>query len=118
MFMIDSGAGGMQLMMNGLTAAQLKLLEPDVKGQAGGRGTRTVRGVGGSSTSSIRLQQKRLKITIGDNDSMKDVDCLVAEDGIQGGVELSHYTGGVLCNDVLVNYRLVLDLARDRIAIF
>lgn len=118
MFMIDSGAGGMQLMMNGLTASQLKLMEPDVERKAGGRGTRTVRGVGGSSTSSIRLQQKRLKITIGDNVSMKDVDCLVAEDGIQGGVELSHYTGGVLCNDVLVHYRFVVDLARDRMALF
>jgi len=117
MFMIDSGAGGMQLMMNGLTASQLKLMEPDEEGNRGSRGTRTVRGVGGSSTSSIRLQQKRLKIAIGDNVSMKDVDCLVAEDGIQGGVELSHYTGGVLCNDVLVHYRFVVDLARDRMAL-
>jgi hypothetical protein len=115
MFMVDSGAGGMQLMMNNQTAWSLLLCAPENQGEKP-RGTRTVRGVGGSSTSSIRLRSKRLRIAIGHND-LTEVDCLVADDGIQGGVELSHYTGGVLCNDVLVRYRFVIDLPRDRLAL-
>jgi predicted aspartyl protease len=114
LFMIDSGAGGMQLMMNGLTASQLSLLDPQSKP----KGTRTVRGVGGSSGSNIRLHTKKLtEISIGNNSSIENVDCLVADDGIQGGVELSHYTGGVLCNEILVKYRFVIDLVRDRMAL-
>ena len=115
LFMVDSGAGGMQLMMNNQTASNLKLCDPENKGNAG-RGTRSVRGVGGSATSSIRLRSTQLQIAIGNNE-ITDVDCLVADDGIQGGVELSHYTGGVLCNDILVKYRFLIDLPRDRLAL-
>lgn len=113
LFMIDSGAGGMQLMMNGLTAAQLDLMSS----KSTSRGTRTVRGVGGASGSNIRLSTRTLdEIVLGES-TIRGVDCLVAEDGIQGGVELSHYTGGVLCNDILVGYRFVVDLPRDRMAL-
>lgn len=113
LFMIDSGAGGMQLMMNGLTAGQLDLLSPN----SITKGTRTVRGVGGSSGSNIKLSTKTLtKIVLGDR-TLEEVDCLVADEGIQGGVELSHYTGGVLCNDILVGYRFIVDLPRDRMAL-
>lgn len=113
LFMIDSGAGGMQLMMNGLTASSLDLLSSN----SNLKGTRTVRGVGGSSGSNIKLSTRTLdEITLGDF-SIQDVDCLVAEDGIQGGVELSHYTGGVLCNDILVGFRFIVDLPRDRMAL-
>ena len=114
LFMIDSGAGGMQLMMNGLTSDKLELLSSPNKRS---KGTRTVRGVGGSSGSNIRLTSTTVdEIRLGDN-TIQDVDCLVAADGVQGGVELSHYTGGVLCNDILVRYRFVVDLPRDRLAL-
>lgn len=113
LFMIDSGAGGMQLMMNGLTAAELGLLSSN----SNLKGTRTVRGVGGSSGSNMRLSTRTLsEIVLGDS-TIEEVDCLVAEDGVQGGVELSHYTGGVLCNDILVGYRFIVDLPRDRMAL-
>ena len=113
LFMIDSGAGGMQLMMNGLTSDRLELLSSPKRT----KGTRTVRGVGGSSGSNIRLTSTTVdQIRLGDN-TIENVDCLVAADGVQGGVELSHYTGGVLCNDILVRYRFVVDLPRDRLAL-
>lgn len=113
LFMVDSGAGGMQLMMNGLTASHLHLLSD----QQRSKGTRTVRGVGGSSGSNIKLSSVKLDdIRIGDH-IIDNVDCLVAAEGTSGGVELSHYTGGVLCNDILIRYRFVIDLPRDRLAL-
>ena len=116
LLMIDSGAGGMQLMLNGLTGAQLGLSVPGLRDSS--KGVRTVRGVGGSGSSNIKLGTDKLEsMTIG-TETVRGIDCLVAAEGTQGGVELSHYTGGVLCNDILVRYRFVIDLPRDRMAIF
>lgn len=115
LLMIDSGAGGMQLMMNGLTASSLGLCVPGTGKPS--TGTRTVRGVGGSNGSNIKLGTENLRyIQIG-SEVVHDVDCLVASEGTRGGVELSHYTGGVLCNDILVRHRFVIDMPRDRMAI-
>ena len=110
LFMVDTGAGGMGAVLNSKAASALGLLR-------GVSGARSIRGVGGSSTSSVTLHEATIgQLNIG-SVHFESVQCLVAGEGAGGGASLSFYSGGILCGEVLGQCRLVMDLSRGRMAV-
>lgn len=118
MLMVDTGAGGLDVMVNKSVAAQLWAEYGETGGSAAASASRVIRGVGGRDAPSMTMASSNLKsIFLGDRCSIEEVKCLVAPGGVGGGVELSYYSGGILCGGALSRFRMVFDMARQRLAI-
>lgn len=73
-------------------------------------------GVGGSDSKSVRMESSKLLWLEMGASRFERLKCLLA--GAPGpGLDLSHYTAGILCGDLLARCRLVFDYARRRVAI-
>jgi hypothetical protein len=115
LLMLDTGAGGMGVMANAACAEALGLL-----GGSGGGATTKILGVGGDPSQGMALRSTTLsRVEVaGGGGAFAGVRCLFAPAaGAGGGIELSHYAGGILCGEPLGRGRLVMDLARGRAAL-
>lgn len=110
LLMVDTGAGGMGAVLNSKAASALGLVQ-------GRGGARSIRGVGGSTASSVTLKSATLGLMKIGGVEFEEVQCLVAGEGAGGGASLSYYSGGILCGEVLGQCRLVMDLSRGRMAV-
>ena len=131
LLMVDTGAGGMGLVLNASAATELGVLQkpPVAVGAASaatssssssmvGDGSQSIRGVGGSAAHAVTLRTASLdKLSLGGGVEFEGVKCLLAAEGATGGVALSYYSSGILCGDLLSRCRLVVDLARKRMAV-
>jgi len=148
LFMIDSGAGGVDVMFHRRAAAALGLL-PEARGQGEGGGgggpppppPRVVRGLGGGAASAgaaagpapsasapttppppppSSSSASAVGVTPGDlawlalgGRPYTPVRALVAG---AGGLDLSLYTAGVICADLLARATVIVDYPRRRAA--
>ncbi len=113
LLMVDTGAGGLDAMLNARAAAALGFLDA-----AGGPplGGMSVSGVGGAP--ALTLQTRALAALGVGGVALGPASARFATvHGIGGGMELSWHAGGVLAGDALGRRRLVLDLARRRLAL-
>ena len=124
LLMVDTGAGGMGAMLNAKAATTMGLLQPENKNDGSGNGNGTggnrksIRGVGGSATSSVTLKTGHLgSIKVGSQVEFEGVQCLITPEGAGGGASLSYYSSGIICGELLSKCRLVVDLARGRMAV-
>lgn len=117
LMMIDTGAGGMDMMLNSSAAQALGMASPPGANNGHNSGQRSIRGVGGSAVNPVVFNNSLLKrVRIGEKE-FSNVTCLVASPGAGGGVELSHASAGILCGDLLKRVRIIMDLPRSRMAI-
>lgn len=113
MLLVDTGAGGMSAVFNAATARKLGILD-----SGNGSGSRrALKGVGGGAASSLTVSSGMLGTLRVGGAEFSSVKCMVAGEGAGGGVELSHYTAGILCGDLLSQCHVVVDLPRKRICI-
>jgi hypothetical protein len=110
LLMVDTGAGGMAAMLNSSAAKTLGLF--DNKSNK----SKSIRGVGGSPNHSVTLTTAELGVLTVGSAEFNQVQCLIAGED-KGGVALSFYSSGILCGDILSQCRLVIDLARGRMAV-
>lgn len=116
LMMIDTGAGGMDMMINASAAQALDLVSPQMA-ENGGSSQRSIRGVGGSAANPVVFNNSVLEcVRIGERE-FSNVACLIASPGAGGGVELSHASAGIVCGGLLKRARIVMDLSRNRMAI-
>ncbi|GAB4813185.1 hypothetical protein N2152v2_000231 [Parachlorella kessleri] len=111
-FMLDSGAGGVDLMVNARAAADFDLGKPASRHQ------RYIRGVGGDEAGRVRVTSSTLGWVEVGGVRFEGARALLAEsEGAGGSIELSLYTAGIICGDLLSQCRMVLDYARNRVAL-
>jgi predicted aspartyl protease len=110
LLMVDTGAGGMAAMLNSTAAKTLGLFDKD------NTKSKIIRGVGGSHNHSVTLKTAQIGVLKVGTADFSQVQCLIAEEA-KGGVALSFYSSGILCGDILSQCRLVIDLARNRMAV-
>lgn len=106
MFMIDSGAGGVDAMFHTRAATELGLVD------ANSNSYRYIKGVGGDDMS-IRVQSGELEWMELSTQRLSRIRCLF---GGSGGLDLSLYTVGIICSDLMARMHVVVDYARRRIA--
>lgn len=117
LLMVDTGAGGLDIMLKESVSLELSLLDDKDK-KSPDSPSKIVRGVGGHDAPSMKMRTAILEhVRIGDSFFIERTKCLVAPKGVGGGVELSHYSGGILCGGILSQYSLVIDMSRRRMAI-
>jgi hypothetical protein len=113
LLMVDTGAGGLDAMLNARAAAALGFLDATGGVALGGM---SVSGVGGAP--ALTLQTRALAALGVGGVALGPASARFATaHGIGGGMELSWHAGGVLAGDALGRRRLVLDLARRRLAL-
>jgi hypothetical protein len=75
-------------------------------------------GVGGDESGRVRVASGTLAWLELGSARFEGVRALLAQSGgAGGGIDLSVYTAGIVCGDLLSRCRVVLDYARSRIAI-
>jgi len=107
MFMLDSGAGGVDAMFHARSSAELGLLDEN------SNNFRFIKGVGGDKVSSIKVQSGNLEWLELSSSKLKQVRCLF---GGNGALDLSLYTVGIICADLMGRMNVIVDYARSRIA--
>lgn len=77
-----------------------------------------LQGVGGESSGRVKVASCTLPWVEMAGVRFEGVRALLASnEGSGGGIELSSYTSGVVCGDLLGGCRVVLDYSRERVAI-
>ena len=106
LFMLDSGGGSIDMMLHPRAVDELGL--GPVVGQAP---SRLVKGVG----QDVEVKWHSLPWVELSGRRYYNVDCLLAQ-GAGSGLDLSLYTAGIVCGDLLFRSEVVLDYARQRVA--
>eukprot|EP00468_Gymnochlora_sp_CCMP2014_P013582 CAMPEP_0167746540 /NCGR_PEP_ID=MMETSP0110_2-20121227/3768_1 /TAXON_ID=629695 /ORGANISM="Gymnochlora sp., Strain CCMP2014" /LENGTH=633 /DNA_ID=CAMNT_0007631313 /DNA_START=1 /DNA_END=1902 /DNA_ORIENTATION=+ len=108
--MLDSGAGGMNIVFHERAKEQLRLNERATLQRASSiTGISSQNGTAGSlGVSSINLQSLKLS----DHASFNNISAYVPE---RGGLDISMYMAGILCNDLLLQCKTVYDYPHNRI---
>mmetsp|Transcript_20326 Transcript_20326/g.52029 ORF Transcript_20326/g.52029 Transcript_20326/m.52029 type:complete len:651 (-) Transcript_20326:36-1988(-) len=106
LFMLDSGAGGADAMFHTRAAAELGLVDDN------STNFRYIKGVGGEDMS-VRVQYGELEWMTLSSHRLERIRCLF---GGSGGLDLSLYTAGIICSDLMSRMHVVVDYARRRIA--
>ncbi|KAK9863881.1 hypothetical protein WJX84_010064 [Apatococcus fuscideae] len=111
LFMLDSGAGGADVMMNLSSGTDLDLLDPKRNSSI----STTVRGVGGTGGAGMKMARVQLPwAQLGQQGAqLQRVSCLIAQNT---GLELSMYTAGIVCSSLMGRCRIYVDYTRSRIA--
>ncbi|KAK9832838.1 hypothetical protein WJX81_005582 [Elliptochloris bilobata] len=107
LFMLDSGAGGVDVMFHERASLSFGLLE------AAGVKTRFIRGVGGSEVSGVRVQSGNLSFMQLSGSRFERIRCLFSA---SDGLDLSLYTAGIICADLMARCTVIVDYARSRVA--
>ncbi|CAM6104307.1 unnamed protein product [Calypogeia fissa] len=109
-FLLDTGAGGVDLIFHGRAAELYNL-------------NKTLELAGTASVKGINTSGKGLQVQYGILDSLqvagqsfRKVKALFPTVGSCGSLDFSEYTAGVLCGDLLENLILVLDYGQRRFA--
>ena len=115
LFMLDSGAGGAGVMFHSRSQDELDLVSEFCTGT----NTINVRGVGGNAEGSKgELEARRGVIPalkLGPNDcTFKNVSTLIA---VKGGLDLSLWTAGMICVDLLKGCTVIFDYPRGRVSL-
>lgn len=106
LFMIDTGAAGTEIMFHARAARELGLLdEKNLK-------VRYVRGVGGQQTSSMKAYRGDLPWVDFGGIKLTNVRCLYAS---AGGLDISLYSAGIICVDLLLRQPVIFDYVRSQI---
>ena len=104
--MLDSGAGSIDLMFHPRAVTELGLASV-----AQSAPSRLIKGVG----QDVVVKHKRFPWAELAGRRFHDIECLLAQaDG--SGLDLSLYTAGIVCGDLLFRSELILDYPRKRIA--
>ncbi|PRW56405.1 hypothetical protein C2E21_4538 [Chlorella sorokiniana] len=110
LFMVDSGAGGLDIVLNARAAQALGL----------GKGSTAthIKGLGGGGGARMTAQRCQLgEVWLGPH-CFTSVQALYREGpGGNGGLELSQHTSGIVCGGVLGRCTLVFDYPRLRLAV-
>jgi len=108
-FMLDSGAGGMNIVFHERAKEQLALLQrSNVTRSSSITGISSQNGTAGSlGVSSIMMQSVGLS-----NAKFSDLSAYVPE---VGGLDISMHMAGILCNDLLIKCKAVYDYPRNRV---
>ena len=115
LFMLDSGAGGAGVMFHSRSQDELDLVSEFCTGT----NTINVRGVGGNAEGSKgELEARRGVIPalkLGPHDcTFKNVSTLIA---VKGGLDLSLWTAGMICVDLLKGCTVIFDYPRGRVSL-
>mmetsp|Transcript_18682 Transcript_18682/g.60958 ORF Transcript_18682/g.60958 Transcript_18682/m.60958 type:complete len:491 (+) Transcript_18682:127-1599(+) len=124
LFMVDSGAGGADVIFHARSAARLRL-EEVLRARSGG-GTTLVRGVsgsdgqkkkkGGSASAGLRTRRfllDRLHLSEGTL-AGEELRVLVSS---PGAFDLSEHSAGMVCSELLQRSHVILDLPSRRLAL-
>jgi len=107
LFMLDSGAGGVDTMFHSRATQEYGLMDEK------SNNFRFLKGVGGESMNSVKVQSGELAWMQLSGFKLDRVRSLF---GGSGGLDLSLYTCGILCADLMARMHVVVDYARSRIA--
>ncbi|GBF96983.1 hypothetical protein Rsub_09780 [Raphidocelis subcapitata] len=115
LFMLDSGAGGADLLFHGRASRELGLVTAD---EAAGRGdrsrVRSVRGVGGEAQAAMRVVLGELEWADWGGVRFEKLRALFS---LRGGLDISLYSAGIIGADLINRRRVVVDYANARIGI-
>lgn len=104
--LLDSGAGGSDIMFSQRSFKQLQV------DQRKGSASRSIRGIGGQAGSSTKAITARLPWVQLGKQRLESPKCLFADTGF----ELSTYSGGLLCGDLISRGTLLLDFGKRQAA--
>lgn len=104
--MVDSGGGSIDIMLHPRAVEEIGL-----GGAVQGAPTRVIKGVG----KDVEVRWHTLPWAELSGRRYSNVDCLLAEH-TGSGLDLSLYTAGIVCGDLLFRSEMVLDYARQRVA--
>ncbi|CAL8460583.1 g112 [Coccomyxa elongata] len=108
LFLLDSGAGGVELMLHARAAQELQVqAAPHVR-------THTLKGVGGATSKALNMNASRLPWLRLSGTMFDDVLCLAAS--ASGGPDFSCYTQGAICAGLLSRCTTIFDYPHRRIA--
>mmetsp|Transcript_36269 Transcript_36269/g.80722 ORF Transcript_36269/g.80722 Transcript_36269/m.80722 type:complete len:304 (+) Transcript_36269:2-913(+) len=121
MLMLDTGACGADIMLHSRAMRELNLglgrgLAGSGQRNGSGSGSKSsyhfVRGVGGDNGDSVRVEVVDLPWVEISNIRFGKVKCMYA--GV-GGLDISLYSSGIICGDLVARLAMVIDYSRRRI---
>jgi len=107
LMMLDSGAGGADLMFHGRAVKTLDLPNPRSDS------VKFVRGVGGAGSSNVKAWGGEFSWAEVAGVRFAAVRCLL----VPGILDVSLYSAGIICADLMTRGAVVLDYARRRVAL-
>eukprot|EP00850_Spirogloea_muscicola_P009610 SM000054S18096 [mRNA] locus=s54:463962:467720:+ [translate_table: standard] len=112
LLLLDTGAGGVDVIFHHRAVKQLNLLNGVAAPSSRGR----IKGMGGAS-AGLTVQVGQLKELCVGGKVFKNARALLSLSE-KGGLDLSEYTAGLLCGDILRDSLAVIDYPRRRILSF
>ncbi|DBA75380.1 TPA: hypothetical protein ACH3X1_010646 [Trebouxia sp. C0004] len=106
MFMLDSGAGGVDAMFHSRAVRELGLIQDNKHGM------RTLTGVGGSAVGGMRVKSGEISSIDLSSHQFHTIKCLFTD---SDGLDHTLYSSGILCGDIMSRCTVILDYARARI---
>lgn len=106
MFMLDSGAGGVDAMFHSRAVRELGLVQDNKHGM------RTLTGVGGSAVGGMRVKSGEISSIDLSSHQFHKIKCLFTD---SDGLDHTLYSSGILCGDIMSRCIVILDYARARI---
>eukprot|EP00850_Spirogloea_muscicola_P007869 SM000041S15428 [mRNA] locus=s41:62167:65563:+ [translate_table: standard] len=111
LLLLDTGAGGVDVIFHHRAVKQLNLLNGGAAASSRGR----IKGMGGAS-AGLTVQVGQLKELCVGGKVFKNARALLSLSE-KGGLDLSEYTAGLLCGDILRDSLAVIDYPRRRFAL-
>lgn len=106
MFMLDSGAGGVDAMFHSRAVRELGLIQDNKHGM------RTLTGVGGSAVGGMRVKSGEISSIDLSSHQFHEIKCLFTD---SDGLDHTLYSSGILCGDIMSRCTVIFDYARARI---